>query len=92
MIASFYHKGLERLWRLNDASKLPAHHVEKIRKILAWLDKAKTVNDMNFAGSGLHLLKGDLKDYWAVTVRANWRIIFRFENGNAHLVDYLDYH
>ena len=92
MIASFHHKGLERLWHLNDGSKLPAIDVKKIRRILILLDKAKIVGDMRFPGSGLHPLKGDLKDYWAVTVRANWRIIFFFENGNAHVIDFLDYH
>lgn len=56
------------------------------------LNGAGKVTDMNFPGSHLHQLKGDLEDYWAVTVKANWRIIFQFENGNATLVDYLDYH
>lgn len=41
---------------------------------------------------GLHLLKGDLKGFWAVTVRANWRAIFRFEDGKASDVDLVDYH
>jgi toxin HigB-1 len=37
-------------------------------------------------------LKGDLKGFWAVTVRANWRVIFRFEDGNASNIDLVDYH
>jgi proteic killer suppression protein len=41
---------------------------------------------------GLHALKGDLKGYWSVTVRANWRVIFRFEDGQARDVDLVDYH
>jgi toxin HigB-1 len=60
--------------------------------ILELMDVAEKVSDMNFSGSGLHSLKGDLKNYWSVIVKANWRIIFRFEDGNAYLVDYLDYH
>ena len=40
----------------------------------------------------LHALKGDLKGCWAVTVRANWRVIFRFEDGKALDVDLVDYH
>ena len=92
MIASIQHKGLRLLWGKNDASRLPAEQVKKIRNILTMLNGAEKVEDMNYAGSGLHSLKGDLKGYWSVTVTGNYRIIFRFENGNAHLVDYLDYH
>jgi len=47
---------------------------------------------MNLPGFHLHPLKGDYAGYWAVTVRANWRVIFRFEDGHAIDVDYLDYH
>jgi toxin HigB-1 len=92
MIVSIRHKGLKRLWTKNDASKLPAAQVEKIRDILSLLDSAEKISDMNFPSSNLHPLKGDLDKYWSVTVKANWRIIFQFENGEAHLVDYLDYH
>lgn len=92
MIVSIQHKALKRLWTKGDGSKLPPDQVSKIRLILTLLHGAETVNDMNFPGSALHPLKGDLVNYWAVTVKANWRIIFKFENGNAHLVDYLDYH
>lgn len=56
------------------------------------LHGAEKVEDLNYPGGGLHPLKGDFKGYWSVTVTGNYRIIFRFENGNAHLVDYLDYH
>ena len=92
MIVSFYHKGLERYWTRNDASALRADHIKKIKYILEYIDVAEHINDINFPGSGLHRLKGDLKNYWSVIVKANWRIIFRFEDGNAYLVDYLDYH
>jgi toxin HigB-1 len=86
------HKGLKRLWTINDASKLPPDQVSKIRNILTLLNNAEKVYDMNFPGSNLHPLKGDLDEYWSVTVRANWRIIFQFEDGKAYLVDYCDYH
>lgn len=92
MIASIQRKGLKLLWIKNDASRLPADQVNKIRHILTLLDNAVNVGDMNFPGSALHPLKGDLANYWSVTVKANWRIIFRFENGNAYLVDDMDYH
>ncbi|MBS1565038.1 MAG: type II toxin-antitoxin system RelE/ParE family toxin [Bacteroidetes bacterium] len=92
MIVSIQHKGLKRLWTRDDGSRLPPDQVEKIRDILSLLDSAEKINDMNFPGSALHPLKGDLIGYWSVTVKANWRIVFKFEDGKAYLFDYLDYH
>ena len=66
--------------------------VERIRTILTVLDAAGSVEDMNQPSLRLHGLKGELKGFWAVTVRSNWRIIFRFESGHASDVDFLDYH
>jgi len=66
--------------------------VDKLRDILARLDAASAAADMDLPGFRLHPLKGDLKGFWAVTVRANWRVIFRFEDGDALEVDYSDYH
>ncbi len=40
----------------------------------------------------LHELKGDRKDIWSVTIQANWRITFRFHEGDAEIVNYEDYH
>ena len=92
MIVSIQHKGLRLLWIKNDASKLPPKQVPKIRNVLMLLNAAEKVEDMNFAGSGLHPLKSELKGFWSVTVTGNYRMIFKFENGEVHLVDYLDYH
>ena len=66
--------------------------MEKLRDILARLDAASNVADMDLPGLRLHPLKGDRKGFWAVTVRANWRVIFRFAGGDALDVDYVDYH
>ncbi|MEA2840980.1 MAG: toxin HigB [Methylobacteriaceae bacterium] len=66
--------------------------VERIRTILAALDAAEAAEEMNRPSFRLHALKGDLQGFWAVTVRANWRIIFRFAKGHALDVDLLDYH
>jgi toxin HigB-1 len=92
MIESFRHKGLKKLFEEDDRSRQPAELVERIRDILATLDAAKTIDGMNRPSLKLHRLKGKLKEFWAVTVRANWRIIFRFEDGKARDVDFLDYH
>ena len=67
-------------------------HAEKLRDLLARLNAAREVADMDLAGFRLHPLKGALKGFWAVTVRANWRVIFRFADAGAIDVDYMDYH
>jgi toxin HigB-1 len=66
--------------------------VRKIRQILATLHAAETIEALRLPTFGLHPLKGDLRGFWAVTVRANWRIIFQFENGKASDVDLVDCH
>lgn len=70
----------------------PLHRFLKIRMILTLLDNAADIQDMNFPGSDLHLLKGNLAGFWAVKINGNYRLIFRFENENAFDVDYIDYH
>ena len=92
MIVSIQHKGLKMLWMKNDPSRLPPNQIKKIRTILTLLNAAVKVEDMRYPGSALHPLKGELTDFYAVTVTGNWRIIFKFENGDAYLVDHLDYH
>jgi proteic killer suppression protein len=92
MIESFQHKGLRRLFERNDRRGVNPQHVEKIETILGLLDVAENIEDMNVPSFRLHRLTGDLKDFWSVTVRSNWRIIFRFENRKAFDVDLVDYH
>jgi proteic killer suppression protein len=92
MIESIKHKGLKLLWEKDDASKLPSVQILKIRMILTLLDNAADVQDMNFQGSDLHALKGNLTSFWAVKINGNYRLIFRFEKENAFDVDYIDYH
>ena len=92
MIGSFAHKGLRQLFEDDNAKGVNAEHVRKIRQILAVLQAAETIEALRLPTMKLHELKGDLKGHWAVTVRANWRIIFRFEGGKALDVDLVDYH
>ena len=91
MIGSVRHKGLKRFIEDDDRSKLPADMVDRIQRILTVLNDAQSVEDIDLPSFRLHLLKGDLKGYY-VTVPANWRIIFRFEDGEAQDVDFVDYH
>lgn len=92
MIENFTHKGLAQFFEDDDRRKLPASQIEKISRILARLNEATTVQDMRLPGYRLHPLKGELARFWSVTVSANWRNIFRFENGSAYDVDLVDYH
>jgi proteic killer suppression protein len=92
MIESIRHKGLRQLFEDDNAKGVSAEHVRKLKQILATLHVAKTIDGMRLPTLGLHALHGDLKGYWAVTVRANWRVIFRFEDGQARDVDLVDYH
>jgi toxin HigB-1 len=92
MIGRFRHKGLRRFYEDDDRKHLPPDMVERIREILSALDAADSIEGLSRPSFRLHALKGQLKGFWAVTVRANWRIVFRFENGKALDVDLVDYH
>lgn len=92
MIVGFRHRGLKRLFEKDDAREIRPDLRDKVRTILSQLDEAKTVDDMRMTSFHLHPLKGDMKGLWSVTVRANWRIVFRFTDGDAHALDLIDYH
>ena len=94
MIKSFKHKGLKLFWISGDSSKLSFEHIKTIRRILDTLDNAGTVPQdfLIFKNWRIHPLKGNYKGFWSLDVSGNWRIIFRFENGNVFDVDYLDTH
>jgi proteic killer suppression protein len=92
MIRSFKHKGLKRLFERGDRSLIGADLVHRVENILSTLDAADSPLALDLPGYRLHRLKGDRKEFWAVTVRANWRMVFRFEGGDAFDVELLDYH
>ena len=71
---------------------MPPTHVGKIRNLLTYLNKAASITDMDLPGANLHQLKGSYKGFWSITVSANYRLIFEFKDGDAYLVDYIDYH
>ena len=78
MIRTIRHKGLKRLFEQDDPSGVDPEHVGKLGNILATLHAARSVAHMDLPGFRLHPLEGASKGFWAVTVRANWRVIFRF--------------
>jgi len=92
MIESFAHKGLEKIFSTGNKSGIQARHANRIRLILAHLNQARSIHDMEIPTLKLHQLKGNRKGIWAVTVQANWRITFRFIGENAKVVNYEDYH
>jgi len=92
VIRSFRHRGLQRLFEKGDRKRIHVEHLEKVENTLAILNRATQPEDLDLPGFRLHPLRGDLKGFWAVTVRANWRIVFRFEDGHAADVDLMDYH
>jgi len=92
MIRSFAHKGLELFFRKGSNKGIQAQHAKRLRLILGLLDSAKAPEDMNAPGLALHPLKGNRKGFLAVTVQANWRVTFRMADGDAEIIDYLDYH
>jgi toxin HigB-1 len=92
MIRGFRHKGLKLLYDKGDRRKVLPAHADKIERVLARLDQATGPGDMDLPGYRLHPLKGGLAGFWSVTISANWRIVFRFAEGDAHDVDLVDYH
>lgn len=92
MIRSFKHRGLKRLYEQGDRSKIRPDLRDIVEDILARLDQAILPQALDLPGYRLHPLKGDMRGFWSVTVRANWRIIFRIENGDAFDVELVDYH
>ena len=92
MIASIRHKGLRRFFETGSKTGIQAKHAGRLRLQLAALDTAQSIDDMDLPGFKLHSLKGKLRGRWSIAVSGNWRLTFKFEDGNAYLIDYEDYH
>ena len=92
MIKSFKHKGLEKFFTKSSTAGIQANHATRISDRLAFLHAAKCIEDMDKPGYRLHPLTGNSKGQWAINVSGNWRIVFKFEEGDAYVVNYEDYH
>ena len=92
MVGSIRHKGLAALYYEDKTKGVQQALVKRLRQILALLDTAFAVEDMNVPGLRFHQLKGELAGSYSVSVSGNWRVVFRFENGQALDVDLVDYH
>lgn len=92
MIISIRHRGLRRLFERGETRGVRQDHVARLRRIMGLLNQAEAPGDMDLPGYRLHPLKGELQGFFAVNVSGNWRVIFRFEEGQVTDVDYIDYH
>lgn len=92
MIKTFRHKVLEAFFQTGSKAGIQPRHAGKLHVMLNMLGSAKRADDMNAPGWRFHPLTGNFAGHYSVTVNKNWRLTFAFENGNAELVDYLDYH
>ena len=92
MIKSFKHKGLEKFYESGSTRGIQANHAKKLRMQLAALGTAHSIDDIDIPGYRLHQLTGDRKGIWTITVNANWRLTFEFEEGNVYILNYEDYH
>ncbi len=92
MIQKFKHKGLKLLFEKGSHSGVNAEHVKRLTLILALLETAEVLEDMDLPGLHLHELKGRRKGTWSLRVSGNWRVTFRLKKGDAMDVNYEDYH
>lgn len=92
MIKSFAHKGLKDFFYTESKKGIKPEHATRLARMLDRLDASLDPQDMNLPGYDLHPLKGDKRDMWSVSVSGNWRMTFFFEEQDAYLVNYLDYH
>jgi proteic killer suppression protein len=92
VIQSFRHKGLKKFFESGSTAGIQPRHARRLRMLLAALDTAHSIRDMNVPGFRLHPLKGTDRRRWSVWVNGNWRLTFQFEDGKAYLLDYEDYH
>jgi len=92
MIRSFRSRALQRFWERNDTTRLPPDRVNRIAMVLDRLDASSNPGDMNVPGLQFHALSGDMKGRYAVSISANWRITFAWDEEDAVQVDFEDYH
>ena len=92
MIGSFRHKGLKDFFETGSKRGISPDLAPRIARRLDVLEAAQELDDIDAHGFNLHPLKGDRQGEWAISVSGNWRITFRFTDGNAQDVDLIDYH
>jgi proteic killer suppression protein len=92
MIKSFRHKGLRIFYETGSTRGIRADHGKRLARMLQFMDRAQSPDDLDIPGWRLYPLRGERVEYWSLSVSGNWRIIFCFSGSDIELVDYLDYH
>jgi len=92
VIQTFRNKRLRRFYESGSAAGIQSKHSKRLRLLLAALDTAQSIEDMDVPGFKLHSLAGKGKGRWSVWVNGNWRVTFEFHDGHAYVLDYEDYH
>ncbi len=92
MIKKFRYKGLRKLFESGVVTGIQPQHSTRLRRILALLETADSIEDMDLPGLNLHELKGNRKGTYAVKVSGNWRVTFQIADEDVFDVGYEDYH
>lgn len=92
MIISIKHKGLKRFYLTGTAKGIRADHVSRLQVRLAVLEAATCIEDIAVHNWDLHALTGNFLGQYAIRVSGNWRLFFKFIDGDVYLLDYDDYH
>ena len=80
------------MYERGDPGRVRADRADRIALALADLDDARKPSDLDLPGYRLHPLKGDRNGFWSITISGNWRVVFRFDDGDVHDVELVDYH
>ena len=92
MIKSFKHKVLEKFYKTGNTKGIQAIHARKLKQLLSMLEAMTTTDDLKLPSLRFHQLQGDKQNLYSITVQANWRLTFEFDNENVYILDYTDYH
>ncbi len=93
MIVSFGDKDTQKIWEGVRVKSLSTEIQEIARRKLRMLNNSFDINDLMIPPSNrLEKLKGDLKNYYSIRINNQWRVIFKWNNGNASEVSIIDYH
>lgn len=93
MIISFGDKDTHKIWEGERVKGFSTDSQEITRRKLRMLNSSQDINDLMVPPSNrLEKLKGKLKEFYSIRINNQWRIIFKWDNGNALEVEIIDYH
>lgn len=91
MIKNFKHSGLKTFFESGSTKGINGNHAKKIKRMLAFIDEIENIEEIKPFWN-CHQLKGNRSTLWSLSVSGNWRLTFEFENGDAYILNYEDYH